>query len=573
MRLKPVLVGLVVGLLVTACGGAPQSGRPGGSAEGAPPHEKRTLRVVARYELDNLALKVISGIAPINTRRFFNASLALVDGAGTARPYLAVALPQLNSEGWQVYPDGRMDTRYTLRPNLTWHDGQPLTADDFVFAWRMYTAPALALFSPVPQDRMAEVIVMDAGTLLIRWSSPHPQAGALREDLLDPLPRHILERPFAAYLEDPAARDALVNHPFWTGEYVALGPFRLVRWEPGASFEGEAFDGHALGRPKIDRLIIRIVADENATLTNVLAGDVDLTLTNALRFEHGLVLRRDWQAAGRGVVHIRPWAVVASAVQFRPEFQKTPGMLDVRVRRALAHALDRQALNDGLFDGQGFPAEIVVHPLIPYAAAVDRASPKYPYDPRRTEQLMVEAGYGRDRDGLFADPRGERFRPDLWVLAGPQFERQQVIMAETWRRAGIDTDLYVVPAAVGRDNEARATFPGLMHIGTGSSEDQIVTSFLGSQIGSPANRWRGRNRTGWSHPEVDRQWDAYYTTLDPPERERQIVEISRLLNEHLPAYPLYAEPQTIAQVGALSGYDSGVASTLPNWNIHEWQLR
>src|SRR4030095_12826746 len=72
-------------------------------------------------------------------QRMFNAFLELYDDQGRALPYLAEALPALNTDSWQVFPDGRMETRYRLKPNLTWQDGAPLTADDFVFAFQVAT--------------------------------------------------------------------------------------------------------------------------------------------------------------------------------------------------------------------------------------------------------------------------------------------------------------------------------------------------------------------------------------------------------------------------------------------------
>jgi peptide/nickel transport system substrate-binding protein len=80
----------------------------------------------------------------------FNATLALIDDKAVPRAQLVNSLPQLNSDTWRVFPDGRMETTYRLKPNLTWHDGQPLTADDFVFSWRMYTTPDFGVTTQPP---------------------------------------------------------------------------------------------------------------------------------------------------------------------------------------------------------------------------------------------------------------------------------------------------------------------------------------------------------------------------------------------------------------------------------------
>ena len=100
--------------------------------------------------------------------RLFNAALSLIDGQGTPRPYLAEALPQLNSDSWRVFPDGRMETTYRLRENLTWQDGTPLTAENFVFAYRVYKDPALAIFIANPQDEIDAVTAPDPRTIVHR---------------------------------------------------------------------------------------------------------------------------------------------------------------------------------------------------------------------------------------------------------------------------------------------------------------------------------------------------------------------------------------------------------------------
>lgn len=177
--------------------------------------------MVVRYEVADLAPKISGQQTPVATERLFNAALALIDGDESARPYLAASLPQLNSESWRIFADGGMETIYRLRPALTWHDGQPLTAADFVFAFQLYAAPDLSdVFASSPQDRMEEVVAVDPLTLLIRWRSPYPEAGSIVVEELEPLPRHILEPAIAAAQHEPAARDAFAGLRFWTVEYV-----------------------------------------------------------------------------------------------------------------------------------------------------------------------------------------------------------------------------------------------------------------------------------------------------------------------------------------------------------------
>src|SRR5579871_2833142 len=400
---------VVACVLMAACVAtvqAPSGQQSGGIAPAGgttQPATSATLNLGVRYEIGALAAKVDAGITYGATQRLFNAALVLIDGNGAPQPYLAESLPQLNTAEWQVFPDGTMETTYRLRPNLTWHDGQALTADDFVFAYQVYTAPGMGQFTPTPQDRITEVVAPDPRTVVIRWNSLYPGAGTVQNRDLDPLPRHILEQPFAQNVADSFA-----NLPYWSREFVGVGPYRLQDWEGGSYIEAVAFDGHALGRPKIDRVIVHFIGDENTMMTNVLSGNIDIAMDNALRVEQALVLERDWESAHQGTVLLNPQQPRFTNIQFRPELASPRAILDLRVRRALASAIDRQGIVAGLFGaGVQIPvADQFLPPTVPYFADLDRAVTKYPYDLRQTEQFMSDAGYRKGSEGVYVSADG-----------------------------------------------------------------------------------------------------------------------------------------------------------------------
>lgn len=97
--------------------GEGQNGLPEPPRAGRP----RTLEIGIRTEPSTIADKPLlrPGVTLTTTRRLFNATLAIFDGDGAARPYLAETLPRLGGEGWRLYPDGRMETTYRLRPNAS----------------------------------------------------------------------------------------------------------------------------------------------------------------------------------------------------------------------------------------------------------------------------------------------------------------------------------------------------------------------------------------------------------------------------------------------------------------------
>jgi peptide/nickel transport system substrate-binding protein len=544
------LLALVTAIL--ACGPAapPPSQQAASAGQTAQSPPRRTLVIIGRGEPPSIAAKSLlpysgSLAAPI---RLFNATLDYLDEREVPQPYLAEAIPQLNTDSWRIAADGRMETTYRLRPNLTWHDGKPLTAADFVFAWRVYATPELGAAGSLPISPMAEVAAPDPRTVLIRWHYPYADANAL--DLgFQPLPRHILESASGGFQDlDP---QAIVNHPFWTTEYVGLGPFRIEQWQPGASIEGVAFDGHALGRPKVDRISVKFISDANAVMASMMSGEAHFVSDFILWYEEAHTLQQEWPTRGSaGTVLYAPVLLRPTGIQFRPEYVQPRSLLDVRVRRAIAHGIDGPSAVEVTTGGKGLLTYSLTSPAASYYPVVDRTLVKYPYDPRMTQRYLEEAGLVRGADGFYAHGDGEPFRLEVATDGGASNERQNTIFVDSLRRAGIDASSKVIPVAMLRDPELRTKLPAL---NTGGIGAKPFSGLISSAIPRPENRWSGNNRGGWSHPEVDRLWEAYLRTPSASERAQQIADMERILSEDVGMIPVMFDIVSNVHAASLKG--------------------
>ena len=530
----------------------------------------RTLAIAMRVEPNTLAFRPLreSGVTSYLSKRLFNAGIGQLDDKGALQPYLVESLPQLNTDAWRVFPDGRMETTYRFRPNLVWHDGMPLTSEDFAFSWQVYSSPELGLSGSSPMNAMEEVTATDDRTLVIRWRRPYPDASFLAAYQLEfpALPRHLLGRSF-----ELGDADAFANHPYWAREYVGLGPYRVDRWEPGAVLEAVPFDQHVLGRAKIERLRLVFIGDGNTVLANLLAGEVQMAGDGALRLEQVATLRREWASRGGGDIVLQPTQWRAANFQLRPELATPPALLDARVRQALSHATDKAALNEALYGGAAIPADFVLPPLSAWGVAAERAVAKYPYDLRRSEQLMNEVGFAKGADGFFAGG-GERFTSEAKTNAAPDNEAELSVIASLWRQAGFNFQEAVLPVAQAQDAQLRATFTGVYTNSTPALEGTLV-SLNATNVPSAENRWRGSNRGGWVHHEFSRLVDAFTTTLDPAVRTQQVEQMARIFGEELPAVSLYFRAQAWAHAASLVGPRSLPPESNIGWNVHEWELR
>ncbi len=573
-RFVPLIVPLMLMIGCSSPGSPGAGSRAADGPGGAAAPQQRTLTIAIEAEPSSIAA-VYPGIAGRSTTfqvRSFNAFLDLVDARGEPHAYMAEALPVFGTDSWQLFPDGRMQTTYRLRPNLTWHDGTPFSAEDFAFTWRTMSIPeaGFGLFAGAPPFRhMEEVSAPDDRTVVIRWREPYPGANLLQSGGsrmgLSAFPRHILQ----SHVQD-GNFEALGNHPYWTREFIGLGPYRLDRWELGTFMEAVAFDGHVLGRPKISRVRFMFFDEPNAILAAVRAGTIDIA-ADALTFPLGLELKREWASSGAGTILIAYTSQRSVIFQFRPELVTPRSLLDVRVRRALAHAVDRASLGEALWAGEVRMIETIFAPTLSYYATIDRAIVKYPYDPRVSERLMAEAGFTRGADGFYTSPIEGRFTPEV---KGGEDLSEHPILAAGWRQTGFDMREAVLPGALAQDPAVRHTFPSMHTMASGAAETNWMAVFTSAQIGTAENRWRGSNRSGWSNASFDRLVERFNTTLDPDQRIGQRAEIARLLSEELPVIMLSQNPNVTAHIAALRGPTTGIVGTtgLSAWNIHEWEL-
>ncbi len=570
-QLRPVVTSLLLILAAAACAPATTPGQPGNSPAASQqqgqPSIQRTLVILARGELPTIAAKPLQSYsgslaAPI---RLFNAMLDYKDEDETAHPYLAEALPELNTSSWQVFPDGTMQTTYRLRPGLAWHDGAPLSADDFVFGWTVYSSPELGTASSAPIAQMAEVLAPEPGTVAIKWRRLYPDASGL--DLaFQALPAHILREPLQRL-----DAESFINLPFWTRDYVGLGPYRLTQWVPGSEMDASAFAEHALGKPKIDQIRILFTPDANTALALMLTGDAHFASDFIFFYEEGTTLEQEWQARGTdGIVDYAPTLLRNTTIQRRPEAASPRALADVRIRRALSFGMDGQAAVDVTTGGRGLATYTVTSPRSPLYKAVEAAVPSRRYDPRVVQQLFEEAGFAKGPQGFFVGQGGEQFRLEVATDGGPSPERENSIYVDSLRQAGVDAFSYVIPIAQLRDLQARSLRPGLSNGAIGA---KALGQFISSEVPRPENRWAGNSRGGWSDPEYDRLWQAFDTALDGADRARYTAEMERVLNDDVGIIPNMFTVVVNARVAALQGPkmrttpDAGVGIQ----NIHTWE--
>ncbi|HZT07069.1 MAG TPA: ABC transporter substrate-binding protein [Chloroflexota bacterium] len=570
------MIGLrAVGLLLIAagaiaCAEPAAQGRPA-NAVAPSQQESRQLVIAIHDEPDTLALHPFTqpGQATYLIKRVFNAQLSYMDNEANPHPYLAEALPALETDSWKVFPDGRMETTWKLRDGATWHDGTPLTAEDFVFTWNVYSTPELGHSRTPPFDALDGVSAADPRTIVFAWKRPFPGAATMYEHNREypPLPRHILETAF-----QQNTPDAFLNLPYWTVEFVGVGPYRLDRWEPGQFIEASGFAKHALGPPKIGRVRLVFMADSNAVLASLFSGDIQLTADAAARLSEVQLLKQDWVPSGAGAVNLHINQYRGIYIQFRSDILEQKALLDPKVRAALFHAADRQAINESVYGGEAILGDFLVPPLSEIGRAADRALVKYPLDPRRSEQLMAEAGYARGADGIFVSPTAGRFGVQVVTQAAADNISEIAVLADGWQRAGFGVEQRQLTGAASRQPDVLASFPDML-INSTAAGVGLINDFKISNIPTKDNRWNGSNRGGWANTEYTSLADTFATTLDHGQQIERVGQIAKIFSEQLPVLTLFYRSVVFAHTSALTGVTNAPPESTVPWNMQDWELR
>jgi peptide/nickel transport system substrate-binding protein len=554
-------------MIVVGCSAAPSAPTERAAAAG-PAGAPKQITVAIRSEPPALYSRLVgqgSALPGLDALEdLVQAGLVTVGEGGIARPQLAEQIPSVENGLWQVFPDGRMETRWTIRAGVQWHDGTPFTIGDLLFSADIARDPELANFADAAYGFLERLEALDDRTLIAHWRRPYIAADMLfwrRSG--NPLPRHLLER---TYLENKAA---FLLQPYWAEEFVGLGAFKLRAFHRGSGVLLEAHPGYVLGRPGIDLMEVKFIPSAETITANLLAGTVDVTIGRTLTLEGALQMKDRWSA---GQMIATPNTLVRMTAQMVEP--NPPALAGVQVRRALLHALDRQSIVDHFQAGLTTVAPTIL-PNQPRFAEIQASVRQYPFDPRRAEQFLSEAGYLRGVDGMILD----RTRQPLPAveLRAPGSSDQQIelihVIADDWQRIGVPTELEPIPLQRVVDREHQATRPAFYVSGGVSGLDAIPRIWHSSQVPSPSNRFTGNNDARWSSPEMDALIDRYLATIPEAERMAVVRQIMIQVMDTLPMFPLFYELEATMVSHRVKNVAGRLTPYTQAWNAHEWTVQ
>lgn len=458
-----------------------------------------------------------------------------------------------------------MQTTYTLRPNVTWHDGAPLQATDFTFALTATLDPELPISQRSVASQIERIDTPDSSTLVIEWKATYPFAHAIIEDDLGPFPAHLLED---VYRTEKGRFEKL---PYWTTEFVGVGPYILDEWALGSHLVLKVYDGFYGGRPKIDMLTFRFIGDSSTAVANMLSGAVD-GAARAVDFNGAILVKNTWESEGKKPVFlVQQTHYSRLGVQFR--VPNPPEIVDARIRQGLLHAIDRQALVEVLYAGVAPVADTFVPREDVKWDWVEDVARLYPHDLRRAEQVLEESGWRSGGDGSLVNSAGEKVSVGLWA-SGADREQEMNVIADSWKSIGLGVDPLVMSPAQNRDDQFRVSYPSFSMVRFPDSFRFSVQALHSKECPSAEKGWKGQNRACYRSAENDAIIERLSVAIDPNEQRALYRGLVQLLTEELPELPLYyAVTSTLFRPGVAGIKPTAKGRGGAFWNVMEWDMQ
>ena len=464
-----------------------------------------------------------------------------LDARGRPQPALLRAIPTRANGGLSA--DGRTIV-YRLRDGVRWSDGRPVTADDVLFTLHAILDPRNPVRSHEGYDLIDRAYARDARTVVFHLSRAWaPAVMTYFSYGFSPqfvLPAHVLR-----------AQTPLASAPFNAAPAVGDGPYRFVEWRRGEGLRYAANPRYWRGAPKVAALAVSVIPAPSTNLLLLQSGALDWNLVAPAQLA---MLRGD---ARFGFVAV-PTAVVAGLA-----FNTAHAPLDdVRVRRALAMSVDRDAISRKITLGY-YPVTNVIQPR--FSWAFDPAVREPGFDPAGADRLLDAAGWRRGPDGM-RRRAGVPLR--FTYVQFPESAtgvRVAATVAAELRQRGIDVTVKAV-------SNAQLFLPRTGVLASGAFDIAYVPWTMGADPDDSAVLGCGgaSNYMHWCDPQVERLERAALSATDDATRKRLYGRIGRIVAAAVPVLYLFNADYIYAYRKRLHGFAPN--AFLPTWNADRWRL-
>jgi peptide/nickel transport system substrate-binding protein len=429
------------------------------------------------------------------------------------------------ADTWETSEDGLTWT-FHLRDGLTWSDGEPITAQDFVWTGDFVTNHDISSWSD--GYRFTDTIeATDNQTIVWTTTKPTLVPGLPGYNLL--LPEHV----WGKFGDDFDLKE-LKQFRNFPGPVVS-GPFNLVEWKQGQFWRMEANPSYWEGDPTIDELIFRVYNSNESVVQALLSGGVDYTTVDTANLYEEVKTRPESEI-GTAVDSAEAFYQLSFNVVDDPDSTANPAVLDQTVRAAVEHAIDRESLIDRVARGYATPGSTPIAPVYSYWHWDPPADVARAFDPSEANRLLDEGGYvDTDNDGIRENPGGgEPLTFRLFnATTDPDGQKAAPFIRGWLNDIGIGVTIQTFTDVKLYDYWYAFDWDMILYSwGTDPDPDFLLSSFTSGQCGY----W---SDTCYSNEQYDKLYREQQTALDPVERQDIIYSMQQMLYEDSPEIVLW----------------------------------
>jgi peptide/nickel transport system substrate-binding protein len=541
-RIGPlVLLALVTLAACTKAG----EGSAGGRHSWTQPN---VLRVAIQSDLKNLNPLLNSNTTDVFVDRLMFEPLLTADAKGNPLPMLAVRVPTL--ENRDISADGLTIT-YRLRRNARWSDGVPVSSRDVKWSWQAIMNPDNNVVSRHGYDIIAGIDTPNAYTVVVHLKqrfSPFVNTFFAESD-----------QPFMVAPAHVLAGYPNINQvPFNSNPSVSDGPFKFVEWSRGDHIALVRNDGFFMGKPKLNRINVRIVPDEDTSVNLLRTHGTDYMFQAS---------QQTYQAL-RSVPDVDLVWVNINGYQSVQLNLSHPQLADPRVRTAIAYAIDKNELVRTLT----FGTQTVATADIPdWMWAFDPRVKSTPHDPAAGRQLLREAGWSPGPDGIMRKG-GERLSLVTVTNNSNATRRQEALQIQAMLRLiGVEDSIKYYPGDV---LFAPAGMGGILQLG---KFDLSITGWYAGIDPDDSTQFTcenfppgGYNYSRYCSPAMQAAQRIALSRYDRPARIAAYYQIQELLVRDNPQLFLYWLRQMEPISVDFRGFDPN--PVVESWNAWQWSI-
>lgn len=519
---------------------------------------EKALKIGISQEFETLNPLIKQMMATTYIYGMVNRNLVTMNEKGEYIPMLAESIPDFeNGEAKFITENGtkKIKANWKIKEDAKWGDGTPVTAHDVKLAWSTAQLNTVSVGEKKTYSQVERIEIDPNNPKHFSFVYDEAMWNYYQLGSFYLLPSH-LEKPIVdkhaskvegyakntLYTKDPT-NPGLYNGPYLIDE-LKLGSHLILKPNP-----------HFYGEPtNIKTIIIKLIQNTGTLEANLRSGSIDMVSVMGMSFDQALAFEKKVKLMSLPYnVNYKPSLVYEHIdLNMNSEFLK-----DIKVRRALVHAMDRKKLTLALFEGKQQMAYHNVAPLDPWYTDDPKKIRHYKPSKRKARKLLEKAGWKLNKEDGFRYKDGKRLEFTIMTTAGNKTrELIQAFIQNEWKSVGVKLNIKNEPARVFFSQTVlKGEYPDMALFAWISAPESVPRSTLHSEsIPNEDNGFSGQNTGHWSNEDIDDIIDKLEFEFNAEKRKDLVADLLKIYTSEVPVIPLYYRSDVSITPKSLKNY-------------------